>query len=72
MNDIDTREPWSTTDYLLANVVDLLAGIAWQNANDPQAPKPVPLERPQPPVQEFSSIIDIKSLFGDIASVAKE
>ena len=36
---------WGTTDYLLASVVDLLAGANWQRAG--KGPKPKPLPRPK-------------------------
>jgi hypothetical protein len=33
---------WDVTDYLLANVVDLLAGANWQRSGKGQRPKPFP------------------------------
>ncbi len=40
------KASWSTTHYLLAAVVDLLAGANWQRQGKPNAQKPKPLPRP--------------------------
>lgn len=37
---------WSTGDYLLAHIADLLAAANWQRAGRESAPKPTPIERP--------------------------
>lgn len=37
---------WSTTDYLLAGVIDVLATANWQRSGDKNAPRPIPVERP--------------------------
>lgn len=33
---------WGVTDYLLANVIDVLAGANWQRSGKGQRPKPFP------------------------------
>lgn len=38
--------PWATTEYMLANVVDLLAAGNWQRGGDKSARKPRPMPRP--------------------------
>lgn len=40
------EQGWSTTDHLLAGVVDLLAVLAWQNSAD--AVSSFPRHRPKP------------------------
>lgn len=37
---------WSTTDHLLANVLDVLVEANWQRAGDKKVPHPKPVERP--------------------------
>ncbi|OAZ40951.1 hypothetical protein A9Z40_03145 [Microbacterium arborescens] len=39
-------EVWSTTDQLLAALVDLTQVGNWQRAQKPHAPKPKPIKRP--------------------------
>lgn len=39
-------ELWGVAEYLLAQVVDLLAGANWQRAGKKSAPKPKPVNRP--------------------------
>lgn len=43
-----TSADWETTDYLLANVVDLLAAANWQRSGR-KSGKPKPIKRPRPP-----------------------
>ena len=38
--------PWSTSDYILANVVDLLNAANWQRGGDKNKPRPKPVKRP--------------------------
>lgn len=37
---------WTTADYMLAAVIDLLAGANWQRAGKKNAPRPKPVPRP--------------------------
>lgn len=37
---------WSTTDYLLVDVLNLLSNISWQLGGDEKAPKPEPILGP--------------------------
>jgi len=67
--DIEDSMIWTTSDYLLANVVDGLNVIIWQNAGDSKKPQPDPVPRPEKKTIEFSSMEDIKALFGDIKSL---
>lgn len=40
---VDERLQWTTTDHLLANVVDMLRGISWQlGGGKGQRPRPIP------------------------------
>ena len=38
--------PWSVTDYMVANAVDLLNAGNWQRSGNKNAPKPKPIARP--------------------------
>lgn len=38
--------PWGTSDYMLANVVDLLNAGNWQRGGDKNKPRPKPVKRP--------------------------
>lgn len=38
--------PWGTSDYMLANVVDLLNAANWQRGGDKHKPRPKPVKRP--------------------------
>lgn len=38
--------PWAATEYLLANVVDLLNAGNWQRGGDKNARRPKPMPRP--------------------------
>lgn len=38
--------PWGTSDYMLANVVDLLNAGNWQRGGDKSRPKPKSVQRP--------------------------
>jgi hypothetical protein len=40
------RALWSQTDYLLADVIDLLAEANWQRAGNKHAPRPKRVQRP--------------------------
>lgn len=39
-------EGWALSDYLWANMIDLLAAANWQRGGDSKAPKPKRLARP--------------------------
>lgn len=38
--------PWGGVEYMLANVVDLLAAANWQRGGDKRIKKPKPIKRP--------------------------
>lgn len=38
--------PWAATEYMLANVVDLLSAGNWQRGGDKHARRPKPIPRP--------------------------
>lgn len=38
--------PWAATEYMLANVVDLLSAGNWQRGGDKNARRPKPMPRP--------------------------
>lgn len=38
--------PWAATEYMLANVVDLLSAGNWQRGGDKSARRPKPMPRP--------------------------
>jgi hypothetical protein len=38
--------PWGGVEYMLANVVDLLAAANWQRGGDKRVKKPKPIKRP--------------------------
>lgn len=38
--------PWGVSDYMMANVIDLLNAGNWQRGGNKSAPKPKPMQRP--------------------------
>jgi hypothetical protein len=43
------QSSWGVTDYLLANIIDILAGANWQRSGKGKRPKPFP--RPKSAVE---------------------
>ncbi|MFD7410616.1 hypothetical protein [Kitasatospora purpeofusca] len=43
---LDGRPAWSQTDYLLADIWDVLASANWQRGADKHTPRPGPYPRP--------------------------
>ncbi|MFJ4799205.1 hypothetical protein [Kitasatospora purpeofusca] len=43
---LDGRPAWGQTDYLLADIFDVLAGANWQRGGDKTTPRPKPYPRP--------------------------
>lgn len=41
-------DQWTATDYLLANVIDVLQNANWQRGADPKKPGPLPSPFPRP------------------------
>jgi hypothetical protein len=66
---------WSTTDYLLANVVDELRTANWQrssNANEGNRPKPIPRPGEKAAGRTFGTALPISELKRRLAKPRKE
>ncbi len=61
--DSEGRLQWTVTDYLLATVVDLLAGANWQRSGG-KGSRPKPIPRPVAPLHDDDDDVEAIAIDG--------